>query len=278
MTHWLRRLVCLRVLAGGRESIVFGQVVEPLSGLAVYDAKDKWVGNAISIFQAEERPFDGLVVALAVQGISLTIRITDQGFLSPSQTQLFSESDNCIPPFFFEKLDIRDPNGGRVQGILPQTALATPGITLYIPDPDTSIPQMFEKRSTLIFLRDQPAGSCNPDPKPPLSVGIPAKALVDLSKEFTQPFTFSTVETPDLEALLQKIEALQLLVAELQDNQEIEALKVLVAGLQDKDTQLLKKIKSLKKKLGTHQHSYLTGKNKRHNKVTAHTGTAEAPD
>jgi len=208
-------MVCLLVLAGGRESMVFGQVVEPLPGLAVYDAKDRWVGNAISIFQEGEHPFDGLVVALAVQGIPLTIRITDQGFLSPSQTRLFSESDNCVPPFFFEKLDIRDPGGGRVQGLLPKTALATPGFTLYIPDPNISIPHMFEKRSTLIFLEDAPVGSCHPDPKPPLSVGIPAKALVDLSTEFTPPFTFITVEPPNLDALHQEIEALKGLVAGL---------------------------------------------------------------
>jgi len=291
MKHRLRLLACLLVIAGNCESIVLGQTVEPLPGLAVYDAKDRWVGNAISLFQESERRFDGLVVALAVQGIPLTIRITDKGFLNPSHTRLFSESDNCLPPFFFEKFDIHDPEGGRVQGLLPKTALGTPGITLYIPDPDISIPHMFEKRSTLIFLGDDPVGSCHLIPQPPLIVGIPAKALVDLSTEFTPPFTFTTVESPDMDALLQKIETLKGLVAglqtnkeietlkglvaELQDNQEIEALKTLVAGLHDKNAQLLKKITSLNKTLGNHQHSYLTGKNKRHNKVIAHTGTAK---
>ncbi len=193
--RYRRLMVGVAVLVSFATSVAYGQArLQPVERLTIFDAGGRVVGNIVGFSDfgggfpffgpftgdpagpfnfAGKPPVFQPLVAFRVDSILLVLGVERRRFLG-SENQLVFESADCSgTPFFDTEVSM-----------VPRTAVRNH--TVYVPDPNSGH-RLITVRSFLFDLNADPF--CEQLPEPFSQDGIPAQSVIDLSTQFTPPFT-----------------------------------------------------------------------------------------
>ena len=146
-----------------------GQVLRKVRSLVVVDASGKTVGGVIAADKTE------VTVAFQIGEQFVLIPLKNDGFVIGT---LNYQTSDCSGTAFLDSPSTGAP--------FPNSAVAPPGKTLYLPDPNAA-PETVVVKS--IFFTFESFIGCDTEGGGQVSLEIPAKAVVDLNTLFTPPFT-----------------------------------------------------------------------------------------
>lgn len=160
--------------------------VRPVRELVIVDSRGKVLGATVGgasvhkIPQLASNDRARPTVLLQVGQQLVAVEVARDRFYPSS---VFFEAANCLgSPWIWLGVDpLYDP-----PGLLPASAVAPPGQTLYVQTPGSHL----EVRTRRSFLR--PDGTCG-EAEPFLDTAVAAQPLVDLDTVFTPPFSLKTM-------------------------------------------------------------------------------------
>jgi|SRR6266850_6409458 len=172
---WTLVLAVTLVLVSLTATFAAQNVLKSRKSITVVDAHGVIVGDLFS-----SDLFSGNVMAFEVDQRPFVLRVTPVGLAGTSTSVVFN-SNNCSgPPFIW----LRDTTTVPLS-LLPASAVAGPGHTLYLEDPEAD-PLVLNAFSG---SRWPPGGPCAPLAVSDPSVLLPVEPVVDLDTLFTPPFS-----------------------------------------------------------------------------------------